>query len=61
MTILIKFMINVVESTERICFVLGLLFTIHSISQEVVVQPYLQKLTDQGVVFMGDKRLILGI
>ena len=24
---------------ERICFVLGLLFTIHSISQEVVVQP----------------------
>ena len=39
---------------ERICFVLGLLFTIHSISQEVVVQPYLQKLTDQGVVVLWE-------
>ena len=39
---------------ERICFVLGLLFTIHSISQEEVVQPYLQKLTDQGVVVLWE-------
>ena len=41
---------------ERICFVLGLLFTIHSISQEVVVQPYLQKLTDQGVVVLWETK-----
>ena len=39
---------------NRCCFLLCLLFTIHSISQEVVVQPYLQKLTDQGVVILWE-------
>ena len=39
---------------NRCCVLLCLLFTIHSISQEVVVQPYLQKLTDQGVVILWE-------
>ena len=55
-------MINVFQSIESLLFSFCLLFTIHSISQEVVVQPYLQKLTDQGVVILWrQKRLILGI
>ena len=41
---------------ERSCFVLGLLFSIPSISQELVVQPYLQKLTDQGVVVLWETK-----
>ena len=39
---------------KRCCFLLCLLFTIDSISQEVVVQPYLQKLSDQGVVILWE-------